>query len=171
MRVKRSSKNKRDLDQMLDDYDEESNQSTTTTTQPHTLSIISSGDSPNINLSTSNVNQLNATNSDIDISTQTTSVKQDLIGWTPVSKVWSCVKKLDNGKQAACLLCDFICSCNCHSTSTIRQHLISKHNKTDSILQPSTSTKIVLPEALKKQLHQLCYYAIIKDSRPFIDLI
>jgi hypothetical protein len=80
MRVKRSSKNKRDLDQMLDDYDEESNQSTTTTIQAHTLSIISSGDSPNINLSTSNVNQLNATNSDIDISTQTTSVKQDLIG-------------------------------------------------------------------------------------------
>ncbi len=66
----------------------------------------------------------------------------------------------------------FKCSCNSHSTSTIRQHLISKHNKTDLIIQStSTSTyKTAISQALKNELHQLCYIAIIKDSRSFSDL-
>ncbi len=89
-----------------------------------------------------------------------------------VSKVWLYATKLDDGQQAACQLCDFKCSCNSHSTSTIRQNLISKHNKTDLIIQStSTSTyKTAISQALKNELHQLCYIAIIKDSRSFSDL-
>ena len=172
MTTKRSSKNKRNLDEMLDDCFEEINDSKTTTTATATATatqeqiplIIDSTDSTNASSS-------NSTNPDIDSSAQTSSIKQDLVTRTPISRVWQYARKSDNGKQAACLLCDFVCSCSGHFTSTIRQHLISKHAKTDLVLPASNSNKTTsVPEALKKELHQLCYYAIIKDSRTFNDL-
>jgi hypothetical protein len=163
--MKRSLKNKRNLDAMLDEAIEETNESTTTTTTATATQTSTNMNSSN----TPDVNYSNSTNSPVDLSTQTSSIKTDLVARPLTSKVWQYANKLDNGKKAACLLCDFVCTCNGHSTSTIRQHLISKHDKKDLILQPSNSNKTVLPEAMKKELHQLCYYAIIKDSRPFND--
>lgn len=165
---KHSSKNKRNLDQMLADFDEETEQ--ITTAQAPILSMRNSDDSENTNSSISYASQLNSSNDNTNILAQISSMPQASVSIKNGSKVWLYAKKSDDGKQASCLLCNFICSCHSHSTSTIRQHLISKHDKKDLIIPPSDSDKSNLPGALKKELHQLCYYAIIKDSRPFNDL-
>ena len=88
-----------------------------------------------------------------------------------MSKVWLYAKKSDNGEQTACQLCNYTCPCHSHSTSTIRQHLITKHNKIDLILKSSRApSQLIISQALKQELHQLCYSAIIKDGCPFNDL-
>jgi hypothetical protein len=169
MKRKRLSKSEQKLTRILGYSDDEGDQ-LTTTSQENLPSISSSSDNSNINSSTLNTNNSNETNSDVNMSIQTPSLNQDFGGQKLVSKVWLYATKSDDGEQAACQLCDFKCSCHSHSTSTIRAHLISKHNKADLIIPPSTISKIVIPEPLKKELHQLCYNAIIKDSRSFNDL-
>jgi hypothetical protein len=117
------------------------------------------------------VDNLNGMDTDDGTSTEELSTAQVVNGRKLTSKVWLYATKLDADAQAACDLCDFKCSCHSHSTSTIRQHLISKHNKTDLIMKSSlNSSKRKISEALKNELHQLCYSAIIKDSRSFNDL-
>ncbi|CAF3435850.1 unnamed protein product, partial [Rotaria sp. Silwood2] len=92
-------------------------------------------------------------------------------GRKSTSNVWQYAKKSDDGKTAICLLCDYTCSIVSHSTSTILYHLIHKHNKYDLINNSSSSsTKPHLSERFKRDLHALCYNAIVIDSRSFNDL-
>jgi len=117
------------------------------------------------------VDNLNGMDTDGGTSTEELSTARVVNGRKLTSKVWLYVTKLDADAQAACDLCDSKCSCHSHSTSSIRQHLISKHNKTDLIIKSSlNSSKTKISEALKNELHQLCYSAIIKDSGSFNDL-
>lgn len=166
MKRKRLSKKNEDFDHTLDESSEESNQSTMKTAQA-SASAINSTDSSNS--LASDTTDSNGTNSQIILSTQASSNHSIIVGRSLVSKVWLYAKKADDGQKAFCSLCDFTCSCDDHSTSTIRRHLISKHKKTDLIMEPSNSTKVTVSEPLRKELHQLCYYAIIKDSRSFND--
>lgn len=168
---KRSTTSKRNLDQMLADGDKTAEQ-TTTTTQSPTLSMKNSDDNPNTSQSTSHVNQSNSSHNDTNVSVQTSLVPQLSADLKTGSKVWLYAKKSENGQQASCLLCDFVCSSRSHSTSTIRQHLISKHAKHDLIIPPTNANidKPNISDAFKKELNQLCYYAIIKDGQTFNDL-
>ncbi|CAF4825681.1 unnamed protein product [Rotaria sp. Silwood1] len=126
---------------------------------------------PDSNASVLNNINSNGTNTDISTVTSTPLSQQNIGGRKLTSRVWLYAKKSDDGQEAACLLCDYTCSCRSHSTSTIRQHLIIKHNKLDLILKSSSVlAKFKISEGLKNELHQLCYYAIIKDGRPFNDL-
>ena len=166
MKRKRLSKKNEDFDHTLDESSEESNPLTTTTT-PSSASATNLIDDPDP-LTYDSTNS-NGTNPESTLVSQASSITPIIVGRTLISKVWSYAKKSDDGRKALCLLCDFTCSCDDHSTSTIRRHLISKHNKTDLVKEPSSSTEVTVSEGLRKQLHQLCYYAIIKDSRPFSD--
>lgn len=166
MKRKRLSKKNEDFDHTLDESSEDSNLSTLTTTQT-SATMINSID--NQNASTSDTNNSNGANSQLTLSTQTSSNTPIIVGRSLVSKVWLYAKKSDDGQKAACSLCDFTCSCDDHSTSTIRRHLISKHKKTDLIKEPPSPKKVTISEALRKELHKLCYFAIIKDSRSFND--
>ena len=166
MKRKRLSNKNENFDHTLDESSEESNQLAMATTQASS-SAMNSIDSPNP--LTSDSDNSNVANSAIISSTQPSSITPIIVGRTLVSKVWLYAKKSDDGQKASCLLCDFICSCDAHSTSTIRRHLITKHKKSDLIKEPSSPTKAAVSEVLRKQLHQLCYYAIIKDSRSFSD--
>ncbi len=87
------------------------------------------------------------------------------------SSVWKYAKKSDNGKIALCQLCNYSCAMKSHSTSTIRYHLIHKHNKQDLIISSSpSSAKSSVSERFKREIHALCYNAIVIDHRPFNDL-
>src|SRR5689334_4475624 len=97
-------KEKQVLENILDSSDDENNQSTTVTSEKYSPSTSSSAD----NLNTSS----NETNSDVYVSIGTLSSNSYLNSQNLVSKVWSYATKSDDGKQAACQLCDFKCSCN-----------------------------------------------------------
>lgn len=169
---RKNSSKKRNLDQMLniDSDSEETQQVTTTQTSISSLTTKNLNANRNNDASVSTGNQWNSSHNDANTTEQRLSISKSSVGVKKGSEVWHYARKSQDGKQASCLLCDFVCSCHSHSTSTIRQHLISKHDKKDLILPPSTSGKSSFPEAYKKELHQLCYYAIIKDGRSFNDL-
>ena len=87
------------------------------------------------------------------------------------SDVWKYAKKSDDGKLALCQLCSYSCSMASHSTSTIRYHLIYKHDKQDLLIDSSpSSAKPSVSERFKREIHALCYNAIVIDHRPFNDL-
>ncbi|CAF2863757.1 unnamed protein product [Rotaria sp. Silwood2] len=161
MKQKLSQKNTKPIEKILDHNNDQNNELIITTSQTNSLITSNSINDPNSS----------ETNTDISTSTPTPLSQQNIGGRKFISRVWLYAKKSDDDQEAACLLCDYICSCRSHSTSTIRQHLIIKHNKTDLILKSSSvHAKSKISEALKNELHQLCYVAIIKDSRPFNDL-
>ncbi|CAF3450064.1 unnamed protein product, partial [Rotaria sp. Silwood2] len=156
---------------ILDSINYESNRSTSSEGHTPSASSFAYHLNTNINSSLSNISNSNETDSDINMSIQPSPLETNVGAKNLVSKVWLYAKKSDNGEQAACQLCDFTCLCHSHSTSTIRQHLIAKHNKTALILKSSrASSQIMISQALKQELHELCYAAIIKDSRPSNDL-
>ncbi|CAF1169943.1 unnamed protein product, partial [Didymodactylos carnosus] len=65
---------------------------------------------------------------------------------------------------------DFTCKTPLHSTTHIRYHLTSIHKKYDLLTNPSAkSSKSLVSENLKRELHTLCYSAIVKDGRSFSD--
>jgi hypothetical protein len=179
---KRSSKNRDKINYILDEVDTEMDQSTTRTPRSHDVSTVDSTQPSNNNTLISTVSHSNvlvSTSDDDSNSTNLyantvnkTSLSKDVINnRTTLSQVWLYAKKSDDSKTAACQLCDYVCSCSSHSTSTIRHHLITKHKKTDLVLNLSSNHSTSnLPKKLKKELKQLCYYAIIKDSRSFNDL-
>lgn len=169
MKRRRLANSEQNLDQIPLEDNEESSQTTMASQYSNISPIPGSASSQAIN-QIANVNNSFTTNPNVNTSTQTSSIKEDIVRQSLTSKVWLYAKKSNDGKQASCTLCDFVCSCNSHSTSTIRQHLIIKHNKTDLINKSSTSNETTIPLSLKRELHQLCYYAIIKDGRSFNDL-
>jgi len=96
------------------------------------------------------------------------------IGRKSSSNVWQYAIKSGDGKTAICQLCIYTCALVSHSTSTIRYHLIHQHNKQDLIINSSSSssssTKPHISEQFKREVHNLCYKAIVIDHRPFNDL-
>lgn len=88
------------------------------------------------------------------------------------SNVWLYATKSDDGKSATCKICNFTCTTSAHSTSAIRHHLIRRHNKLDLVItaQQVPRTQSSISEVYKRQLHDLCYKAIVIDHRPFNDL-
>ena len=86
------------------------------------------------------------------------------------SNVWLYAMKSDDNKQAVCRLCGFTCTTSSHSTSSIRHHLIRQHDKYDLIINSSPSKNASISERFKRELHDLCYNAIVMDHRPFNDL-
>ncbi|CAF1176070.1 unnamed protein product [Adineta ricciae] len=171
MTKKQSLNNKRIITRTLDDSDHEDDQLINGTSQMDFQPILGSLEISNMNSSTSNMDDSNDMDIGDEITVEDSSTDQVVISRRLTSKVWLYATKLDATAQAACDLCEFKCSCHSHSTSTIRQHLISKHKKTDLIVKSSSrSSKSKISEALKNELHQLCYSAIVKDSRSFNDL-
>ena len=86
-------------------------------------------------------------------------------------KVWHYATKSNDGKLATYDLCGHAYSVVSHSTSTIRYHLIRKHKRHHLIINPSpSSSKSIVTEHLERELHTLCYKAIIIDHRPFNDM-
>ncbi|CAF3791041.1 unnamed protein product, partial [Rotaria sordida] len=171
MKQKLSRKNIKKIENIVDHNDDQNDELIIVTAQTNFLSMSNSMNDPDSNASILNSINSNETNTDISNATPTLLAQQNSGGRKLTSKVWLYAKKSDDGQEASCLLCDYTCSCQSHSTSTIRQHLIIKHNKLDLILKSSSVlAKVKISEALKNELHQLCYYAIIKDGRPFNDL-
>ncbi|CAF1429377.1 unnamed protein product [Adineta steineri] len=121
-------------------------------------------------LSNNNNNDSNTT-SLLNNNTNTTSlIPVNITGRKSCSKVWLWAIKSADGQSAACKLCDFTCTTADHSTSTIRYHLIKEHDKYDLIVKSSEeSDKPTISEHLKRELHSLCYRAIIIDQRSFND--
>ncbi|CAF1545416.1 unnamed protein product [Adineta ricciae] len=89
-----------------------------------------------------------------------------------VSNVWLYATKSEDGKTATCGICGFTCTTASHSTSTIRYHLIRRHNKVELIInsEPVSVEKSAISNRFKQELHNLCYNAIVMDHRPFNDL-
>ncbi|CAF3997905.1 unnamed protein product [Rotaria magnacalcarata] len=100
------------------------------------------------------------------------SAQTTITGRKSSSEVWLYATKSDDGQLATCKLCNYTCTSSSHSTSTIRYHLIRKHKKHNFLLNTTASSstnKIKISEHLKKELHELCYNAVITDSRTFND--
>jgi hypothetical protein len=91
------------------------------------------------------------------------------------SQVWKYAIRCPNSNYATCCLCpdNKQISTNNGSTSTLRKHLISKHNIHELVLSDDKrrSTKSSLISIKKKQaLHGLFIDCIIMDGRTFNDL-
>ncbi|CAF1610488.1 unnamed protein product, partial [Adineta ricciae] len=176
MTKKRSPKNTHIIATTLADTDNEDDQPAPQASQTKSQLTSASAEVAQINSSASPFTGVNLNGSDmnIDMSTQTSSLDKRSVNPNLSSKVWLYATKFtdhdSDSQQASCHLCDYTCSCNSHSTSTIRQHLISKHSKADLVIEKQNSSKSKMSEALKQKLHQLCYAAIVKDSRSFNDL-
>lgn len=137
-----------------------------------TLHPFSSSSSDNISssFSTSNTNNRTSLSSNLVNGTTTSSNALSTTGRKFSSKVWLYATKSDDGKTAMCNLCDYACSSKSHSTSTIRNHLIRKHKKNELIITESSSKSTPkISERFKREMHSLCYNAIITDNRPFND--
>jgi hypothetical protein len=135
------------------------------------LNNSSSSSDSNSNTASSFDNNTNTTplpnNND---SITTSSIPTNIIGRKSRSKVWLYAKKSEDNQSASCQLCDFTCSVVDHSTSTIRYHLIREHDRHDLIVKSlSTSKTPQISEHLKRELHSLCYRAIIIDQCSFND--
>jgi hypothetical protein len=90
------------------------------------------------------------------------------------SKVWKYATRCPNSNYSICLLCpdNKKISTNNGSTSTLRKHLISKHQVHELILSRD-KRKLVVPSINNKQsqqLHELFIKCIIRDGRTFNDL-
>lgn len=90
------------------------------------------------------------------------------------SKVWQYAIRCPNSNYSTCCLCPDNKKISTHngSTSTLRKHLITKHNIHEVAL-PNEKRKSIKPSISiqrKQELHTLCIYCIIKDGRTFNDL-
>ncbi len=87
--------------------------------------------------------------------------------------MWKYAIRDDNPNYATCCLCsdNKRISTNNGSTTTLRKHLILKHNKNDLILPPNKrkSTKTLFNPIQKEQLHHMIICSIIRDGRTFND--
>ncbi|CAF3882952.1 unnamed protein product [Rotaria sp. Silwood1] len=89
------------------------------------------------------------------------------------SAVWQYAVRDDNRNYATCCLCpdNKRISTNNGSTTTLRKHLIAKHNKLDLILPNSKRkhNKTLFNPIKKQQLHHMLIGCIIRDGRTFND--
>ncbi|CAF1310256.1 unnamed protein product [Rotaria sordida] len=89
------------------------------------------------------------------------------------STVWQYAVREDNRNYATCCLCpdNKRISTNNGSTTTLRKHLISKHNKFDLILPNNKRkhNKTLFNPIKKQQLHHMLISCIIRDGRTFND--
>jgi len=115
-------------------------------------------------------NNSTTTTTNNNISTLTSTSNHYPGGRKSTSDVWKYAKKLNDGTTAKCNICDFTCVMSAHSTSSIRYHLIRKHQKQDLVIDSSSSNKPKISEEFKRELHALCYNAIVVDHRTFNDL-
>jgi hypothetical protein len=152
------------------------NNSNRSTTNESSL-VLSTNTTKSASASDNNKNTASSSNnnttssSDNTNSTLTSSLHNNITGRQSSSIVWQYAIKSHDGKTATCQLCDYTCTVGGHSTSTIRYHLIRKHNKYDLIVQPSPTAKSkpCICQHLKQELHSLCYNSVIIDNRPFND--
>ncbi|CAF1261123.1 unnamed protein product [Rotaria magnacalcarata] len=90
------------------------------------------------------------------------------------SEVWKYAVRGHNSNYATCCLCDdhTRISTNNGSTSTLRRHLILKHNKHELVLPTAKRRRAQssIDRIRKQQLHNLSIGCIIRDSRTFNDL-
>ncbi|CAF1538917.1 unnamed protein product, partial [Didymodactylos carnosus] len=86
------------------------------------------------------------------------------------SNVWSHATRAQDGKTAVCNICNKRIKTNCGSTSTLRIHLIKKHDKIELQLPKNQAIKCSLTPQEKSKLHKLSFQCIIQDGRPFNDL-
>ncbi|CAF1348346.1 unnamed protein product, partial [Rotaria sordida] len=122
------------------------------------------------NSSSSNHNITTQSSDTNNPTTTTPSIRQKFPN-RKSSNVWLYATKSEDGKSATCNLCGYVCAVVCHSTSTIRYHLIRQHDKYDLIISRSSpSSKSKVSQHFKDELHSLCYNAIIIDHRPFNDM-
>ncbi|CAM4985041.1 unnamed protein product [Rotaria socialis] len=156
MKRKTQSNNTYHNQQPIENFDEDTN-------SPTAAAMEIQNDNQSVTAATTASNPTLASSS----STQCT-----ITGRKSTSAVWEFATKSDDGKHATCKLCNYTCTSSNHSTSTIRHHLIQKHKKYHLLLNTkasSSSTNIRVSEHVKKELHNLCYNAIITDSRTFND--
>jgi hypothetical protein len=90
------------------------------------------------------------------------------------SQVWQYAIRCPNSNYSTCRLCpdNKQISTNNGSTSTLRKHLISKHNIHVLVLtnDKRKSTKSSISINKKRELHDLFINCIIRDGRTFNDL-
>ncbi|CAF2167234.1 unnamed protein product [Rotaria magnacalcarata] len=112
-----------------------------------------------------------STSVDTTPSSSSSSAQTTITGRKSSSDVWFYATKSDDGQLPTCKLCNYTCTSSSHSTLTIRYHLIRKHKKHDLLntIASSSTNKNKISEHLKKELHELCYNAVITDSRTFND--
>ncbi|CAF5063478.1 unnamed protein product, partial [Rotaria sp. Silwood1] len=89
------------------------------------------------------------------------------------SAVWQYAVRDDNRNYATCCLCpdNKRISTNNGSPTTLRKHLIVKHNKLDLILPNNKRkrNKTLFNPIKKQQLHHMLINCIIRDGRTFND--
>ena len=182
MKLKRKGKNS---NRALDIFNDEENHDALTTPTPVAATnlnsiltlandnhaVILTSSATNLSSSSSSDNKDKPSSSHTNDSSTTITVNKNFSGRNSSSKVWLYATKSDDSKLATCNLCGHAYSVASHSTSAIRYHLIRKHKKHDLIINPSSSSsKSLISENLKRELHTLCYNAIIIDHRPFNDM-
>jgi hypothetical protein len=90
------------------------------------------------------------------------------------SQVWQYAIRCPNSNYSTCRLCpdNKQISTNNGSTSTLRKHLIAKHNIHELVLtnDKRKSTKSSISINKKRELHDLFINCIIRDGRTFNDL-
>ncbi|CAF3500538.1 unnamed protein product [Rotaria socialis] len=87
------------------------------------------------------------------------------------SNVWKYAKKISK-ETAQCIKCKLSIKTPAGGTTTLRKHLIKKHNLTHLILYANPRTKIdsSISREQKNRLDNLAYLAIFEDGRAFGDL-
>lgn len=89
-----------------------------------------------------------------------------------VSAVWDFATRSEDPDYAICSLCpgNKLISTNNGSTSTLREHLISKHGKKELITGQKRKKKSESMSATRREeLHKLLIDCVIRDGRPFRD--
>lgn len=127
--------------------------------------------------SNNNKNNLKATRRKAIISSKTdnnstTTRNETILSYS--SKVWQYAIRCPDSNYSICCLCsdNKKISTNNGSTSTLRKHLISKHNIHELTLpiEKRKSAKMFININRKRELHALSINCIIKDGRTFNDL-
>ena len=90
-----------------------------------------------------------------------------------VSLVWLYATRCNDPNYATCKLCanNKRISTNNGSTSTLRQHLISKHGKVELIMNNGKKTRSSssISSTRRQELHTLLINCIVRDGRVFRD--
>ena len=90
------------------------------------------------------------------------------------SQVWQHAERCPNSNYSICLLCpdNKKISANNGSTSTLRKHLISKHQVHELALPNNKRKRIIASMDIKKthQLNELFIKCVVRDGRTFNDL-
>ena len=99
-------------------------------------------------------------------------VDEPLGSITRKSLVWQYATREENSDYAICKLCDGNkrISTNNGSTSTLREHLISKHGKIELVINGRKRNRSKTMSSTKREeIHQLLVNSIVRDGRPFGD--